>query len=71
MTTMPYAITYEAKRDFVGSLVPISAKRQYLVVKYRGGSYAYVCGAFSTMKAAEKRAAALNQQVADSDAAEG
>ena len=60
MTNDTAVITYEAKEDNRGSLVPLHHKRQCLVVKYRNGSYAYICGAFTTMKAAEKRAAELN-----------
>ena len=62
---MAYKITYEAKEDNVGALVPLHHKRRCLVVKYRDGHYAYICGAFTTMKSAEKRAAYLNQLAAE------
>ena len=57
----PAGVTYEAKQDNVGALVALHNKRRCLVVKYRDGKFAYVCGQFSTMKAAEKRAAYLNE----------
>ncbi len=56
-------VTYEAKQDNVGAFVPLQNKRRCLVVKYRHGKFAYVYGAFSTMRAAEKRAAHLNAAV--------
>ena len=52
--------TYEAKQDNVGALVPLQNRRRCVVVKYRDGKFAYVCGTFSTLQAAEKRAAYLN-----------
>jgi hypothetical protein len=56
-------ITYEAKKDKVGALVPLNHKRRCLVIKYRHGNYAYICGTFSTMRAAEKRARELQAAV--------
>jgi len=56
----PINVTYEAKQDNVGAFVPLQNKRRFLVVKYRDGKFAYVCGQFATMKAAEKRAEYLN-----------
>lgn len=57
-------ITYEARQDNVGAMVPAKAVRRCLVLKYRNGQFAYVCGAFATMKGAEKRAAELNKSEA-------
>jgi hypothetical protein len=53
--------TYEAKHDTVGAFVPLQNRRRHLVVKYRDGKFAFVCGAFSTPAAAAKRAAYLNE----------
>ncbi len=53
-------ITYEAKLDLSGALVPIKAKCKALVLRFVDGEFAYVCGAFSTLDAAKKRASQLN-----------
>jgi hypothetical protein len=55
-------ITYEAKEDKIGALVSPKAKRRCLVLRYSDGHFCWVCGAFSTMAAAEKRAAELNKK---------
>jgi hypothetical protein len=52
--------TYKAMHDVVGQFVPLHNKRRFIVVKYRDGKFAYVCGMFASMAAAEKRAAYLN-----------
>lgn len=54
-------VTYEAKQDNVGALVPLHHKRRYLVIKYRDGKYCYIVGMFSSMHAAEARARILNR----------
>jgi hypothetical protein len=53
-------ITYEAKMDLSGALVPIKALRKALVLRFADGEFVYVCGAFYTLDAAKKRAAKLN-----------
>ena len=57
---MTKTITYEAKHDQVGALVPLQNRRRFLVVKYHDGKFVYVCGAFSSAKSADARAAYLN-----------
>jgi len=52
--------TYEAKHDTIGAFVPLQNRRRHLVVKYRDGKFAFICAAFSTPAAAQKRAAYLN-----------
>jgi hypothetical protein len=57
---MPTSTTYEAKVDNVGAFIPLHQRRRALVIKYHRGKFAYVCGRFSTLQAAAKRAAELN-----------
>lgn len=58
---MTHTFTYIAKHDIVGAFVPLQNRRRHLVIKYRDGKFAFVCGAFSTQEAAAKRAEYLNQ----------
>ena len=57
-TDKPKVVTYEAKQDNVGAIVPLHHKRRCLVVRYIDGTFGWVCGAFSGMPAA----AELNAQ---------
>lgn len=51
---------YRAVEDIVGAFVPTTAKRRCIVIRYVNGKFGWVCGAFSKMPVAEKRAAELN-----------
>jgi hypothetical protein len=53
-------VTYTAIDDFRGAYVPTTNKRRFLVLRFVNGKFAWVCGAFSSIAAAEKRAAELN-----------
>lgn len=53
-------ITYEAYHDRFSTYTSASAKRRYLVLRFAGNQFCYVCGLFSSMQAAKKRAAELN-----------
>lgn len=53
-------ISYSAVLDSTGAFIPLRNRRRYIVIKYRDGKFAYVCGAFGTLEAARKRAAELN-----------
>jgi hypothetical protein len=53
-------IEYRAVRDDIGQYVSTRARRRCLVIYFRNGRYQWICGTFSTLPAAEKRAAALN-----------
>lgn len=52
--------TYEAKIDNVGAFVPLQNRRRCLVIKYHDGKFAYVCGVFGGLAAAQRRADYLN-----------
>jgi hypothetical protein len=58
------AVTYTAIEDTAGALVSVRAKRRCLVLRFFNGEFAWVCGMFGTMAAAEKRAAELNRNAA-------
>ena len=55
-------LTYVAKHDPIGAFVPLQNRRRYIVIRYMDGKFCWVCGAFSSMSAAEKRAAYLNER---------
>lgn len=57
-------IEYRALMDAFGQYVPRQNKRRALVIRFVDGKSGYICGAFTTLPSAQKRADELNRSAA-------